>query len=144
MGEEQNSWRHHQHFKEACTGSFPTLATTTGKVAFKSCPQTIIAPCEPSASICCDFSRARQQRKKSSLSYLEESKAKSYCSTVPPALRVFINPWTILGVGGEKQKTLGKQLIRFWQGGPNICFKQKTSAYFTFIFHNLQKQPAKI
>lgn len=48
------------------------------------------------------------------------------------------------GWGGRKNTTQGKQLIRFWQGGPNICFKQKTSAYFTFIFHNLQKQPAKI
>lgn len=38
----------------------------------------------------------------------------------------------------------GEQLIGFWQDGPNICFKQKASAYFTFIFHNLQKQPAKI
>lgn len=38
----------------------------------------------------------------------------------------------------------GEQLIRFWQDPPNICFKQKTSAYLTFIFHNLQKQPAKI
>lgn len=44
-------------------------------------------------------------------------------------------------VGGRPP---GEQLIGFWQGGPNICFKQKTSAYFTFIFHNLQKQPAKI
>lgn len=48
------------------------------------------------------------------------------------------------GKNGEEEETQGKQLIRFWQRGPNICFKQKTSAYFTFIFHNLQKQPAKI
>lgn len=48
------------------------------------------------------------------------------------------------GESGEEEETQGKQLIRFWQRGPNICFKQKTSAYFTFIFHNLQKQPAKI
>lgn len=27
--------------------------------------------------------------------------------------------------------------------GPNSCFKQKTSAYFRFVFHKLTPQPAK-
>ena len=27
--------------------------------------------------------------------------------------------------------------------GPNSCFKQKTSAYFRFVFHKLKPQPAK-
>lgn len=130
-----------------------TTSPTTGKVVFAFCLSSDnIVPYGPSASICCGFSQRRQQPKNLPWVTLKSGSCKiKQCPIVlhspnPSHFhKAFRQYWGGGGGrGGREKKTLGKQLIRFWQGGPNICFKQKTSAYFTFIFHNLQKQPAKI
>lgn len=124
-----------------------TTSPTTGKAAFAFCLSSDnIVPYGPSASICCGLSQRRQQPKNLPRVTLKSGSWKiKQCPIVlrSPNPSCFHKALGQYRGWGEK-KTPGKQLIRFWQGGPNICFKQKTSAYFTFIFHNLQKQPAKI
>lgn len=54
------------------------------------------------------------------------------------AVRLQTGLWTCIAC-----RTPTRPLIEFWQTGLNICFKQKTSAYFRFVFHKLKAQPAK-
>lgn len=58
---------------------------------------------------------------------------------VPPSQTSKRGPWPQIAHALCPQRSPDWNLAT----GPNTCFKQKTSAYFRFVFHTLIQQPAK-
>lgn len=96
VGEGQSSWPHStiSTSKPDFSGSFPAHHHLSHgrQGCIQILPSDNIVPCGPSASICCDFSQARQQPKKNPPRITLKpgswkKRVMSYCSTVPH------NPW---------------------------------------------------